>query len=207
MRGIEMKKIQSGFNLVELMVVIAIIGLLAAFAIPMYQDYIVRVQLNRAVQEMLTIRNEIEGCVADGKYGKNLEASLAVPGTNTVDKGYPCASLEHTAVASEMLDPPGYHTVVAYEERVCLWQVGKSSPCDPPMLLYVIRAKLRQDASRSVAAYLKSGEDGTSGVTILAPRYDNDFWRCAIVNVHARYAPSGCEVVDTEQDAYRMPGT
>ncbi len=61
------KQMQQGFTLIELMIVVAIIGILAAVAIPQYQNYVTKSQVSRVMGEIGAVRTAVETCMMDGK--------------------------------------------------------------------------------------------------------------------------------------------
>jgi type IV pilus assembly protein PilA len=68
-----MKTVQKGFTLIELMIVVAIIGILAAIAIPAYQDYTVRSK----VTEGLNLAASAETAVSEGFQSNDMTGMLA----------------------------------------------------------------------------------------------------------------------------------
>lgn len=59
-------KNQKGFTLIELMIVVAIIAILAAIAIPEYQNYVARSQVTRGSSELGNLKTAAEDCIVRG---------------------------------------------------------------------------------------------------------------------------------------------
>ncbi|MGO2134666.1 MAG: pilin [Marinobacter sp.] len=97
MKNMKINHAQAGFTLIELMIVVAIIGILAAIAIPQYQDYTARSQVSRVVAEISSVRTSAEELLnrgvtlsattgGDGYVGFNVESSdLVGVGTDAAD--------------------------------------------------------------------------------------------------------------------------
>ena len=79
-----MKTLQQGFTLIELMIVVAIIGILAAVAIPSYQDYTARAQVSEAVSLTSQFKTSLAEFFADN--GNFASASLSNLGGTTAGK-------------------------------------------------------------------------------------------------------------------------
>lgn len=93
---------------IELMIVVAIIGILAAIAIPQYQNYIAKSQVSRAVAELGSIKTAYEDCLNNGKTavaacdlgwtGSSI-LSLTAPATSTAGTA-PTAAVTNLTVLS-----------------------------------------------------------------------------------------------------------
>ncbi|WP_329915727.1 pilin [Stenotrophomonas sepilia] len=60
-------KNQKGFTLIELMIVVAIIAILAAIALPMYQDYVAKSQVTAGLAEITPGKTQFEVAINEGK--------------------------------------------------------------------------------------------------------------------------------------------
>ena len=126
-----MKKIQQGFTLIELMIVIAIIGILAAIALPAYQDYTIRSKVGEGVLLASAAK------IAVAETASSLGGLAAVTGANS-GFTFPAAGTDYVASIA-ITDATGLVTVTmggtagtgASVEPVMVLTPTQANPEDP----------------------------------------------------------------------------
>ncbi|MBI4740961.1 MAG: pilin [Betaproteobacteria bacterium] len=83
-----MKKTQTGFTLIELMIVVAIIGILAAVALPAYQDYTVKSKVSEAASLSLGAKTALTVAFNDGTLNGADNTSLGLAAANSINGKY-----------------------------------------------------------------------------------------------------------------------
>ena len=135
-----MKQMQKGFTLIELMIVVAIIGILAAVAIPQYQDYVTRAKLSKVV----TFADPLKTAIAEYAQENGVTATNMTPLTNLGASSWtsiglsaaPTTTPEVTAVSiangtiTLTLGVPGM-TSVAFAPTVGSTGISWGATCNP----------------------------------------------------------------------------
>ena len=103
-----MKKLQKGFTLIELMIVVAIIGILAAVALPAYQDYTIRAKMSEIILAASGLKTSISEKAQNDGTMASANAGLIISPTGKVGGG----TIQNTGTITMFGTQTGVGTVI-----------------------------------------------------------------------------------------------
>jgi type IV pilus assembly protein PilA len=158
-----------GFTLIELMIVVTVVGVLAAIAIPQYQTYVYRTQVQRVISEAGSLKSAVEVCIQNGRTLIGDPAIL-----DNCDPQATGSSLQATAGNAAPTISAVWSAAGTGVPQVTLL----------PAELSTIVATFGNAAGASL-------QTPTAG-TITWTRLTNGSWSCRAANIDPKYASPAC---------------
>ena len=118
------KKAQKGFTLIELMIVIAIVGILAAIALPAYQDYIVRSKMSEAMVALSEAKTTVTEYVASTGTVPDDVTKLACDATVTDVDSNMCGPRSSDILEKITITTAGNNVFIVAEVYASVWSGG-----------------------------------------------------------------------------------